>query len=332
MNERFIAITTVVCIGVLMAMLFLAYTHFADGSSRIQALEFDLDTITASDYTIEFKITKEHYKEWLEKKYNKGKNEVPAIQLEKHMQKKIEHILNHHENTFNNNLPAEELAKRALEALMKGKGKKIKSKIADHTPDCKNSIADVVFAYNNEKLIELLKKRGQAIKYLKFDEMRKFEAEIDTLKSESVEGSSKSIITEWTVPACVFITFLHDDAKQTALDLAEAFSKEQKNPQLKDTMSTEQYACLIKDFNMIGNHYFNEEHVSEAPDPTDIIWENRHWSDRELMFRKAIAFTICIGLLVGSFFILLATSKGQISFSATFPPVDCSIIREQYGK
>jgi len=83
---------------------------------------------------------------------------------------------------------------------------------------------------------------------------------------------------------------------------------------------------------MIGEHYFNEAHVKDAPDPTDIIWENRHWSETELFFRKAVAFTICIGLLVGSFFILLATSRGQISFSKTFPPVDCSVIIKQYGK
>jgi cytochrome c peroxidase len=102
------------------------------------------------------------------------------------MQKKIESILNKHEHTFNKNLPVEELEKRAKLAnlLKKKKGKKV---MGNHDDSCKNRIADIVFAYNNEKLIMLLKKRGAAIKYLKFDEMRKIEQEIDDLKKSKNE-------------------------------------------------------------------------------------------------------------------------------------------------
>jgi hypothetical protein len=42
----------------MMAFFFLIYIRYADASGNIQALEFDLDTITAQDYTIEFKINK----------------------------------------------------------------------------------------------------------------------------------------------------------------------------------------------------------------------------------------------------------------------------------
>jgi len=44
-----------------------------------------------------------------------------------------------------------------------------------------------------------------------------------------------------------------------------------------------------------------------------------------------MVFAVCIMLLVGSFFILLLIAKGQISFVATFPPVDCNVIKDQYG-
>jgi len=47
-----------VWMGLLMALLFYVYTRFATCSSSIQGLEFDLDTITAQDYSIEFKIIK----------------------------------------------------------------------------------------------------------------------------------------------------------------------------------------------------------------------------------------------------------------------------------
>lgn len=46
----------------------------------------------------------------------------------------------------------------------------------------KYKIADVVFAYKNQELIKLLKLRGEAIKYQKFDEMRAIEAQMDALK------------------------------------------------------------------------------------------------------------------------------------------------------
>ena len=54
MNFRYKAITVIIASGILMTLFFLTYVRFADKSSTIQALEFDMDTITASDYTIEF--------------------------------------------------------------------------------------------------------------------------------------------------------------------------------------------------------------------------------------------------------------------------------------
>jgi len=47
----------------------------------------------------------------------------------------------------------------------------------------KYRIADICFAYNNHALIDLLKKRGAAIKSLNFDLMRTLEKQIDELKS-----------------------------------------------------------------------------------------------------------------------------------------------------
>jgi len=76
---------------------------------------------------------------------------------------------------------------------------------------------------------------------------------------------------------------------------------------------------------------FDAATVTDAPDPTDIIWENRHWTDRQILIRSLIVFTVCIGLLVGSFFILLTIAQGQIRYAVTFPPVDCPNVEEQYG-
>jgi len=47
MSERYIACATVVGIGMLMAIFFMIFTQWADAAGDIEALEFDLDTITA---------------------------------------------------------------------------------------------------------------------------------------------------------------------------------------------------------------------------------------------------------------------------------------------
>lgn len=87
----------------------------------------------------------------------------------------------------------------------------------------KYKVADIAFAYNNEKLIQLLVQRGKAIKTLQFDDMRSLEAEIDSVKNESTDGVPNFEL--WTIPACAFVTFETDDAKEMALDLAEAYTK-----------------------------------------------------------------------------------------------------------
>jgi len=53
--------------------------------------------------------------------------------------------------------------------------------------------------------------------------MRELEAKIDVVKSESTDGVPNTEL--WTVPACAFVTFETDDAKEAALELAAAFSK-----------------------------------------------------------------------------------------------------------
>jgi hypothetical protein len=62
---------------------------------------------------------------------------------------------------------------------------------------------------------------------------------------------------------------------------------------------------MDKDFIIFGSQKFDEECVSDAPDPTDIIWENRHFTKGQIFKRSAIVFTLCIALLVLTFFALM---------------------------
>ena len=63
----------------------------------------------------------------------------------------------------------------------------------------KIEIAEITFAFNNSKLIKLLRKRGTAIINQQFNKQKKIEKEIMKLKKEDYDAL--------TVPVCAFITF-----------------------------------------------------------------------------------------------------------------------------
>lgn len=95
--------------------------------------------------------------------------------------------------------------KSELEKLLTEKLREVKSSGAD-TSNIKISevkIADIVFAFNNAELIQLLKARGNHIMYQRFDQMRACEKRISELKDEKFRDLVK--------PVDAFITFEEED-------------------------------------------------------------------------------------------------------------------------
>lgn len=95
--------------------------------------------------------------------------------------------------------------KSELEKLLTEKLREIKNSGAD-TSNIKISevkIADIVFAFNNAELIQLLKARGNHIMFQRFDAMRDIEKKISTLKDEKFRDLVK--------PVDAFITFEEED-------------------------------------------------------------------------------------------------------------------------
>lgn len=113
-------------------------------------------------------------------------------------------------------------------------------------------IADIVFSFNNAQLINLLKERGQNIMYQRFDRMRQVEQKISQLKNERFKDLTK--------PCEAFITFEEEDGSIVGQKYEPefTFSGKRKPAQLK----------------LLGQEFFLEE----CTEPTNIIWENRHWT------------------------------------------------------
>ena len=85
------------------------------------------------------------------------------------------------------------------------------------------AVADLVFSFNNNKLLNALKERGQNIAFQRFDRVQRMDAEINDLFRD---------FESLTRPTAAFITFEEEDAtiiakkivtEQTLLDLSFKF-------------------------------------------------------------------------------------------------------------
>ena len=119
-------------------------------------LEWDMATITAGDYTVEWKIPEAAYLEWRDNDYKAGgdydADVPPAASLKRQLTSIIESTL------------TEELK---TGAAVESEHNKKKDKPLEEV-----KIADITFAFNNYKLIFALRTRGRHIAANDFDAMR----------------------------------------------------------------------------------------------------------------------------------------------------------------
>ena len=69
----------------------------------------------------------------------------------------------------------------------------------------------------------------------------------------------------------------------------------------------------------------------ETSEPTDIIWENRHWTRAQIFWRAIAAWIIILILMAGSFVFIYWVSSLSSKVARVFPTVDCETLRTNYG-
>ena len=69
----------------------------------------------------------------------------------------------------------------------------------------------------------------------------------------------------------------------------------------------------------------------DTSEPTDIIWENRHWTPRQIMWRAIAAWIVILILMSGSFFFIFWVSSFKAQIARVFPTVDCTNVLANYG-
>ena len=149
MSTKYNHLAIVTSSAVLIAFFFTITVKKLYQGGKIKRLEWDMAMITAADYSVELRIPELEYAKWNDEYYKKDggdyENDVPpAVSLKKYLIKDIE---------------------ETLTAELQSGSVQVESTKTRKNPNPMQEIkvADITFAFNNHKLIEALRKRGQLI-------------------------------------------------------------------------------------------------------------------------------------------------------------------------
>ena len=162
--------------------------RFFRRKTKIDYKEWDMDTVTATDYAVECKITSDMYHKFKQEfevrltmpRYENHKDEEYSLMYEfkQALRRSLEHQLT------------------ALPAV----GKELN----------KIEVAEINFSFNNTEVIKLLAERGDALKYGKVVRAREIEEKLGNMKAELYE--------EHSVPLSAFVIFEEEEGAHRALE------------------------------------------------------------------------------------------------------------------
>lgn len=150
-----------------------------------------------------------------------------------------------------------------------------------------------MFSFNNRNLILALRDRGSKIAYQDWDGLKKADERVCELFQD---------FNSLTIPTSCFVTFESDDYKEYAL-------------------------MYNGDKTVLGKPM----KFHDASEPTDIIWENRHFTKTDYIKRQLCAFSIIALILGVSFIIIFVISAYSAKMASIFPVVNCSGVQASYG-
>ena len=268
-----------------------------------------MNTITAADFTVEFDITPEMYEnfeeQWISEYKPQGYSKARAFkrELKKDIEREIKRSIDEKKAAAGGSYtPRDAVSPR-------GQKKKTKKKVdGEQNDDDDVRTIDIQFAFNNYKLINLLKKRGAAITALNFDKMRDYDKELEAMIHD------KDNYDDITRPVCAFITFESDDHYNEAC----SFAKVKGFAKMKEAAAQAGGAAKKEkiQIEVLGN---NDPEFIPATEPTNIIWENRHIKGIKFGLRACSAITIVIMMLLITFVAILFSKSKSIQFQALIP-------------
>ena len=262
----------------LSSFIYILVIYYMQSTSALDTVSYDINTVTAGDYTVEMDITSKMYQSFLDNQFEevrdiKDENGnfkwTRALCLKDYLVKEVAKVLTQYQ-------------KDRLAYDDPGHEKKEPVEI---------KVFDVTFAYNNNMLIKLLVKRGTAITNLDFDTVDKLDADILELIGDYKidNGVETGMYMKLTKPVCAFVTFETDDGKNEALAYSE--KKSWYKPSKTKDIAQMTICNDIPKF-------------KDTSEPTNIIWENRHIKGVNYGARVCGAVMIAIFMLTIAFFVI----------------------------
>jgi len=238
----------IMCIGIFMGLSLLVTLYYAQNKLKIKAKLWDLDMITASDYTVTYEIDNDDY-EFFKTQHQDESGESAPLAYMSVLKNRIEKQVSQ--------------AKYVLE----------------ETDDIK--VANINYSFNNHKMIQLLCERGTAIANHNLEEKKEIEKKIHELEKEDFD--------EISTPALAFVTFETQEGYERAIKITSRLRS-----------------------------VFNP-----AVEPTNIIWENSHYSLTHILTRLAVVVSIVFFLLLAVFFIFFYLKKGISVANGKYMNLNC---------
>ena len=168
--------------------------------------------------------------------------------------------------------------------------------LKDKSGDDEGRIADINFAYYNSWLLDSLRTRGDLIKYQQWDDLNKLNVEL----TQRIRDDMENI----TTPKCAFVSI----ESETAYNYLSDIDYEGKKGKI-----------LLAGL---------ESSVKEAPEPTNVIWENRDF-DKHIRWSKFIL--VCIAVIFVLFLTFMATVKAKSMTNDLIGKYDDSINCQEMG-
>ncbi|CAI2375497.1 unnamed protein product [Moneuplotes crassus] len=238
----------IMTIGLFMGLSLLVTLYYAQNKLKISAKEWDLDMITASDYTVSYEIDQDDYEFFKEQHREESGESAPLAYMS---------VLKHR---VENQVSKEEFVIHETNVI---------------------KIANITYSFNNHEMIELLDQRGTAI--ANHDMKKKIEIEKEIY--ELGENNRDQIST----PSLAYITFETQEGYERAIKMTSRL----------------------------------QSVFSPAVEPTNIIWENSHYSWTHIFTRLAIVISIMFILLIIAFAIFFYLKRGLSVANGKYMNLNC---------
>jgi len=273
-------------------------------TNKLDFEKWDIDNLTCSDFTIEYAISQSMWDQFVS-------------ELHVHNQTVLGGAAPDHQNQ---GLPVV-----TMEAFLEHQLTRRLNKCRPIMEDVEIRIANITFAFANEELLGLLKKRGGYVASGKLHKVPELNAKIDEL--------CKKNKAEYTRPVTAFVTFERQEGKDRCLKYF-CDPKTTKQIEVVDAIqnpgqvSEEQRVLEEVEKVLLRENIY----CYSASEPSDILWENRHVTWKRRKINQMIVCCLSIIFLIVMFFLFVWMKSLAVANMFRYPATtNCESIQSIFA-